>query len=375
MFRYLYNLVFGNEDLSQFDYNKYKKVLEYIPHILDPTSKQQFNQDKLVIAIDEFCVSSKPQRFIVSLSGGVDSMVLIYIIRNLGYQVIGLHINYNNRPETIMEQQFLDEWCKFHNIKLCIKSIDHIKRAECKRTDYEIMTRKIRFDFYKQILYNEECSNIILAHHKDDVIENIFANVCRGRNILDLAVLRKSATIDDVDIMRPILDFYKDAIYSFAHTYQIPYFKDTTPGWSVRGKYRNIISPAIEDAFTKNVKSNLLGLSEQSDEWNNFISVTVIEPFMNKVMFDLNNPIVEFSIDKYNNYPMCFWRQIFMKIFYHYNLNCPSKRGVQTFINAIMEDNITTHKRNISIANTCQCTIKNSLVTITILNDSIEEVD
>ena len=49
---------------------------------------------------------------------------------------------------------------------------------------------------------------------------------------------------------------------------------------------------------------------------------------------------------------------------------------MQTFINAIMEDNITTHRRNISLANTCQCIIKNSLVTITINNtDPIEEVD
>lgn len=375
MFSYLYNSLFGNQDSESFDYNKYKKILEYIPDNTKILDKKQFNQDKLVTTIDDFCISAIPQRFIVSLSGGVDSMVLIYIIRQLGYQVIGLHINYNNRPETVLEQQFLEEWCKINNIRLHIRSIDDIKRAECKRSTYELMTRKIRFDFYKKILYDEECKYILLGHHKDDIIENIFANVCRGRNILDLAVLRKSATIDGVDIMRPMLDFYKDAIYSFAHTYQIPYFKDTTPGWSVRGKYRNVIAPAIEDAFTKNVKLNLLGLSEQSDEWNNFIGETIIEPFMYNVMFDLNNPIVEFSVDGYNNYPMCFWRQIFMKIFYNYNLNCPSKRGVQTFINAIMKDNITTHKRNISLANTCQCIIKNSLVTITILNDPIEEVD
>lgn len=376
MFTYLYNSLFGIKESELFDYNKYKKVLEYIPDNTKTLDKKQFNLDKLVTAIDEFCVSSIPQRFIVSLSGGVDSMVLIYIIRQLGYEVIGLHINYNNRPETIIEQQFLEEWCKSNNIRLHIRSIDDIKRAECKRTYYEIMTRKIRFEFYRQILADEGCSHILLAHHKDDIIENIFANVCRGRNILDLAVIRKSATIDNIDIMRPMLDFYKDAIYSFAHTNQIPYFKDTTPGWSVRGKYRNIISPAIEDAFTKNVKSNLLGLSEQSDEWNNFIGHKIIEPFMDKVMFDLNSQIVEFSVNGYCNYPMCFWRQIFMKIFYHYNLNCPSKRGVQTFINAIMEDNITTHKRNISLANTCQCIIKKSLVTITINDtDPIEEVD
>ena len=57
--------------------------------------------------------------------------------------------------------------------------------------------------------------------------------------------------------MRPMIKFYKQPIYDFADKYQIPYFKDTTPDWSVRGKYRNKILPIIEDTFSKNVKENL----------------------------------------------------------------------------------------------------------------------
>lgn len=374
MLQTLYASIFGNNDTSTLNFNKYKKVLEFIPTIVDPIIKQRFNDTKLIAAINEFCISSVHKKFVVSLSGGTDSMVLIAIIRRLGYSVVGAHVNYNNRPETIMEQEFLEEWCKYNEIKLYTWSIDNIKRSECKRSDYEIMTRQIRFDFYRQVLADEGCSTILLAHHKDDIVENIFANVCRGRNILDLAVIRKSAVIGGVNIMRPMLDFYKDAIYDFAQTNQIPYFKDTTPTWSVRGKYRNTISPAIDDAFGKNIKLNLLSLSEQSDEWNQFISIMIIEPFTQNITFD--NNIINFSIDKCHNYPMCFWRQIFMKIFYHYNMNCPSKKGVYTFMNSIHEDNISTHVRNISIANVCKCTIKNSLVTIEILvEDSIEEVD
>ena len=99
---------------------------------------------------------------------------------------------------------------------------------------------------------------MLLAHHKDDIVENIFANVCRGRNILDLAVIKEKACIDGVNIGRPMIDVYKKPVYEFAEKYQIPYFKDTTPGWSIRGKYRNQIYPLIEDTFTKNVKDNLL---------------------------------------------------------------------------------------------------------------------
>ena len=130
------------------------------------------------------------QKFIVSLSGGVDSMVLITIIHYLGYHVIGVHINYNNRIETTEEEQFLEFWCNKNSITLYKKSINEIKRSQSKRSDYEIITKNIRLDFYKEIM-KKECDLILLAHHKDDIVENIFANVCRGRYILDLAVIKK----------------------------------------------------------------------------------------------------------------------------------------------------------------------------------------
>ena len=391
MLRYLIDTIYGNNGnnenngnsennennennaISQNGYEGYKSVLQYLPYNLiikkyNDNNASTKSSNNIQLCIEQFCIEEfnkiNSKKFVVSLSGGVDSMVLISIIKSLGYNVVGAHINYNNRPESIVEQRFLEKWSRDNNIKLYIKSINDIKRGECKRNNYEILARKIRFDFYKKVLTNENADYMLLAHHKDDIIENIFANICRGRNILDLAVIRKSTTIDNVDIMRPMLDFNKDAIYEYAHLMDVPYFKDTTPNWSVRGKYRNIIAPAIEDAFTLNVKSNLIGISEQSDEWNILINHTIINPFMKNVTFD--DLLVEFSIHKYNEHPMCFWRQIFMKIFYHYNLNSPSKRGIQTFINSIIDDHISTHKRNISISDNCICTIKNYIVTIAI---------
>ena len=65
------------------------------------------------------------------------------ILKYLNCEVIGLHINYNNRPETKQEQEFLEKWCFYNNIKLYVKSIDNIKRDTSKRSDYETITKKI----------------------------------------------------------------------------------------------------------------------------------------------------------------------------------------------------------------------------------------
>ena len=360
--KYVYNYVFSiNSD--EINYTKYKDILEYLPNnsTIPPTDYDEDN--KLFKSIKEFCIKEKKNKFVVSLSGGVDSMVLIYIILKLGYEVVAIHINYNNREETILEQIFLEEWCDFNNVKLCVKSIENQKRNNTKRSTYEIETKNIRFDFYKEVLSEEELDYMILiAHHKDDIVENIFANVCRGRYILDLSVIKEKSTLNDVTIVRPMIDHYKSAVYEYAHDNQIPYFKDTTPNWSIRGKYRNNIYPLLEDAFSTNIKNNLLGLSKQSYEWNNLVMIEIIEPFLNKI--DIYDTYCTFNIENYIEKPMCFWNVIFMKIFYYYGKKCPSRRGIQTFMNCIKESVPSGRMLRASISVNCNCTIRNNNIKI-----------
>lgn len=343
-------------------FDNYSNVIQFVPKLTGVIKTQQFDfNNELVIVVKKFCeknIKNDKKNVIVSLSGGVDSMVLTTILVILGYNVIGLHINYNNRVETKEEQEFLENWCYHNGIKLYVKTIEDLKRGNTKRSDYEVMTKKIRFDFYKEIMAKESIDQILLGHHKDDIVENIFANVCRGRNILDLAVIRETCNIENVNIARPMLDFYKEVIYEFALKYQVPYFKDTTPQWSVRGKYRNQIYPLIEDTFTNNVKENLIKLSNQSDEWNELVQSIIIEPFMKNVKY--KPTCAEFNIENYNNYPIAFWSAIFSNIFFHYGKACPSRKAIQVFMNAIQTKNVSY----ISLSNSCVCRNKNNNITI-----------
>tara|TARA_Y100000389_G_scaffold57308_1_gene53288 strand:+ start:1201 stop:2337 length:1137 start_codon:yes stop_codon:yes gene_type:complete len=352
-----------------FNFNNFINILEFIPKINNKIKYQiiDINID-LIKTIDSFCKDKNNKKIIISLSGGVDSMVLITILHYLNYDIIAAHINYNNRKESIDEQNFLENWCLFNNIKLHVKYIDHIKRDNTKRSDYELITKNIRHEFYKQIIEKENAQYVLLGHHKDDIIENIFANVCRGRNILDLAVIKNEALINQINIGRPMLDYYKTVIYDFANLFQVPYFKDTTPEWSVRGKYRNLIQPTLHDTFTNGFKNNLIVLSNQSDDWNKLIYKQIIDPFMNSVVHNINNDIIEknvdfdikFNIEKYIDYPVSFWNIVFMKIFNSYGYSSPSRRGVETFINTIKQRSITNNnaRYNVTLCNKSICIIK-----------------
>ena len=160
------------------DYKHYENILEYIPTNNIKIINQTFNNHELLDCFRKYLKQNNKKKYFVSLSGGVDSMVIVTILKYLGCNVIAIHINYNNRNETKEEEKFLKDWCKYNNIKLYVKSIDNFKRT-VKRSIYESDTRKIRFDFYNEILNTENTdkdlseNEILVGHHKDDIVENI----------------------------------------------------------------------------------------------------------------------------------------------------------------------------------------------------------
>ena len=289
--------------------------------------------DKLIL--DNINIEINEKQIFISLSGGVDSMVLLDIIKkkNPDIEICAIHINYNNRKETKEEQMFLEEYCKILNVKFNCLEIS-IKRDASKRKDYEEITKNLRFNFYKRILKenNSNNNNIFIAHHKDDLIENIFTNFCRGRNILDISALHYSSIIQKINIIRPMLNIYKSDIYNYAHYYNIPYFLDTTPLWSIRGQLRNSLFKLINICFPA-YKENLLKFVKESNDWNKLILNTINNYYSNNVEF-INNNIVKILFTNEYNYesPICFWHEIFKRIFHFYNLNAPSKKSLDNLM-------------------------------------------
>ena len=328
-------------------YKEYKDVLEPREYNF---SDKEFITEKLYLDIEKYVKLKIPiECLAISLSGGVDSMVLIAIIKHLSlihkFQVIGIHINYNNREESGREADFLKEWCIMKDIIFERHDIDHIKRGETKRSNYENESRDIRYNLYKTIIQKYNCPFIMLGHHKDDISENIFNNVCRGRNVLDLMVIKEDNIILGVPISRPMINHVKQVIYDFSHKYDIPYFRDTTPDWSCRGKMRRQIFPKCEDCYGSGFMSNLINIGTQVDEWSGLINEKFIQPFLQNVNYCQLGTYI--NISNYKNFPISFWNIVLKNIFYKFKVDCPSRNSIINFIEFInrnKSNNITLHK-------------------------------
>lgn len=350
----------------EFNVSNYEDVLEYLPD----NSKQIIKNNpyditkNIVKEIHTYCKNKKTTTFVVSLSGGVDSMVIASIIHFLGYKTICIHINYNNREESEKESEFVIKWLELNNIQYVFENIEHLKRGTINRNYYEEQTKNIRFDLYKKIFadYPESKNTVMLGHHKDDVIENVFNNVCRGRNILDLPVMAMENEINGVIIARPMINLFKQEVFDFAHENNIPYFKNTTPEWCMRGIFRYQTYPLLCKTYV-NLPNNLLKIGEQSNEWNSIIQEKVINPFLEKLEY-LNHSFI-INITDYENMPFSFWNVVLAKLYHSYSRSCPSSKSIHGFIQYI-KINIDNSKliKKFKLSNESTCLLRDKIITV-----------
>jgi uncharacterized protein (DUF924 family) len=160
-------------------WTKYVSVLDNYPmnKILDI-------KDESIQVVKNFLSNMKDiticnSNLIMSLSGGVDSCVCLYLTKQLYpfNNIIAVHINYANREENDIELKFVRKFCAVLNVKLYYRTITEIYRDDCHhqglRDIYESYTKKIRFNSYKKLQEGYKNPIVILGHNKDDCFENI----------------------------------------------------------------------------------------------------------------------------------------------------------------------------------------------------------
>ncbi len=215
---------------------------------------------------------------VVSLSGGVDSMVMLALLVAEGADVTAVHIQYGNRPESADEAQMLIEYCKRLDVHITIYKIPHIRRGQVDRDFYETMTRQLRFWVYQCVA--EEDVPVFLGHIQDDVVENIWTNIASGTHLDDLKVMRVEEMQMGVRLVRPFLGVKKADIYAVARAFAIPYLKNTTPAWSNRGKFREQFHAATVAQFGAGVDARLIAFAEAMQR-----QATLVERFVYRPIY------------------------------------------------------------------------------------------
>ena len=267
---------------------------------MDPEDSGLFIDNRTTQHSLSYQMNQEKKRYefvIVSLSGGVDSMVALDIARKTYRRVVAVHINYNNRKESKGEEMFLRDWCNYLGIPLFVRRITEVSRRELSQLElrdvYESYTKEVRFGTYAEvatrftknaIAISPPVVPVILGHHADDVVENIVQNITsmsKYENLNGMEEYTSIAKYPHITLWRPFLKtpmIYKTAILDYAHNNHVLYFKDTTSVTCTRGRYRLYLSHALDAydvktkgafLYTSNVVSDLYDfMKDRVEEWS-----------------------------------------------------------------------------------------------------------
>lgn len=269
---------------------------------------------------------------VVSLSGGVDSMVMLAALKRLGVNVAATHIIYGNRAESLEEYAFLVKYCRRLGVPLYVYKIQWLRRECTEREFYESMTRDIRFMVYRAILQATGATDVLLGHIRDDVVENIWTNLAKGQHLSNLKKMSVREIQMGVAISRPLLNVEKSLIYDVSTRLAIPYLKNTTPSWSNRGKFREHFHEATHKQFGPSVDAKLVEVAEILEKQNRIVEKLLYDPILKSGEETGNYTItaaVQTEMDEIG------WSLIFERICHSKSLAKPGIHAVRDFMSRL----------------------------------------
>lgn len=272
------------------EYDEYnpKHICDYHPEsyeYLDNESVEVASFPKELLEAITSSIKTIPEEItednplVISLSGGVDSMVMLAVLVYLHIPVVAVHIVYGNRDESLEEYNFITRYCLKLQVPIFGYKIEYIRRNNVEREFYEEMTRDIRFNVYKKLNFEKsKTPNVLLGHIQDDLVENVWTNLSKCQHLHNLKKMKTSETMQGVNILRPFLNIQKPMIYKVSEELGIPYLKNTTPSWSNRGKFREHFYVETHKQFGSGVDMKLLEVADKLEAQSGIIHKLLYEP-------------------------------------------------------------------------------------------------
>jgi tRNA(Ile)-lysidine synthase len=188
----------------------------------------------------------KEKRLLLAVSGGVDSMVLLYLCHQLQLHFAVAHCNFQLRgDESDADEQFVKALCDELHIPVFVEKFVTAAFAEKHKLSIQVVARKLRYDWFETLLQNHDYDYILTAHHLDDSLETFLINFTRGTGLDGLTGIPQQ----NDKIIRPLLVFSRDVIQTFAEENNVPWREDSSNASDkyLRNKLRHNVIPVLKE--------------------------------------------------------------------------------------------------------------------------------
>ena len=199
-------------------------------------------------------------KLLVAVSGGLDSMVLVYLCQKLDLNFSLAHCNYKLREiESNYDEDFIKSYAKTNSIELFTTSFDTNSYASLTKQSIQMAARKLRYEWFELLQEQHGFDFVLTAHHADDNLETFLINLSRGSGLEGLTGI---PAVNGC-IIRPLLEFTRTEILDFATAKNLKWREDSSNKkvLYLRNNIRHSIIPLLKninpsfmDSFNKSQK-------------------------------------------------------------------------------------------------------------------------
>ena len=157
-------------------------------------------------------------KYILAVSGGVDSVTLLHMLAGQpGVEVVVAHFDHGIRPDSAHDADFVAGLAAGYGLPYVTE------RAELGMGVSEAAARTARYAFLRRVLTEQKALAVLTAHHQDDLLETMLMHVLRGTGRRGLSPMRSQP-----DIVRPLINLPKKDILDYAAKHSLAWREDST---------------------------------------------------------------------------------------------------------------------------------------------------
>lgn len=295
-------------------------------------------KEKVLETIKKYSLITSGDKIVLGVSGGPDSISMLNILNEireeLNFEIVVAHINHGIRENAKIDEKFVKEFCEKKNIEIYVLNTNIKELAEKEKRGLEETGRKVRYEFFDEVLEKTGSNKIAIAHNQNDNVETIIMNILRGTGLSGL----KGIEAQNGKYIRPLIECKRTEIEKYCEEEKLNPRHDESNDENIytRNKIRNIVIPYVEKELNPNIIDTINRLSEIVKDDLNYLNFQTEEAYKNMCLEekipqeDVYNVEKEariiLDLKKFNNENIAIQKRI---ILYSINKLFGSTKGIE----------------------------------------------